>query len=226
MLCVFDVNETLLDLTAMDDLFAGMTGTPSARREWFDLVIRTALTVTAAESYRDFAEIAGLAAATVLARHGRRATDADRQAIGAGLRSLPAHADVPGALDRLSIAGARIVALTNSPLATVEAQLTHAGIRDRFDGVFSAEEAGALKPAPAAYRVVLDAYRVDPAAAVMIAAHDWDIAGAGLAGLRTGFLARPGHSLLPGTPQATFTAPDLDALATQLLDADQRHPQQ
>jgi 2-haloacid dehalogenase len=204
---VFDVNETLLDLTAMDETFTDLTGDPDARREWFDLVIRTALTVTAAGSYRDFAEIAGTCAAAVLARHGHQPTDADRQAIGAALRALPAHPDVPGALHRLTTAGIRLVALTNSPLATAEAQLTHAGIRDRFDAVFSAEQAGALKPAPAAYRLVLDAYHLDPTETVMITAHDWDITGAALAGLRTGFLARPGHTLLPGTPSATFTPP-------------------
>lgn len=214
MLFVFDVNETLLDLAALDQPFAELTGTPAARGEWFDLLIHTALTLTAADSYRDFAQLAGECVAAVARAHGRAATDEQRHAILSVLRSLPAHPDVPGGLDRLRDAGHRLVALTNSPLATVRAQLAHAGLADRFEGVFSAEAANALKPAPAAYRLVTDALGVEPADAVMVAAHDWDIAGAQAAGLRTAFLARPGHRLLPGAPAPTWTAPDLDALAT------------
>lgn len=51
----------------------------------------------------------------------------------------------------------------------------------------------------------------------MIAAHGWDIAGAHAAGLRTAFISRPGQRKLPGGPAADTSAPDLDALATQLI---------
>ncbi|HXR73890.1 haloacid dehalogenase type II [Actinocrinis sp.] len=214
MLFVFDVNETLLDLAALDQPFAELTGTPAARGEWFDLLIHTALTFTAADGYQDFAHLAGECLATVAQAHGRVASDEQRRAILSALRSLPAHPDVPGGLGRLRDAGHRLVALTNSPLATARAQLEHAGIADRFERVFSAEAANALKPAPAAYRLVIDALGIEPADAVMVAAHDWDIAGAQAAGLRTAFLARPGHRPLPATPAPTWTAPDLGALAT------------
>jgi 2-haloacid dehalogenase len=33
LLCVFDVNETLLDLAALDGFFADLTGTPEARKK-------------------------------------------------------------------------------------------------------------------------------------------------------------------------------------------------
>ena len=32
---IFDVNETMLDLAALDPLFAAWFGDPTARREWF-----------------------------------------------------------------------------------------------------------------------------------------------------------------------------------------------
>jgi len=133
------------------------------------------------------------------------------------LRALPAHPEVPGALRRLGEAGLRLVALTNSPLATAEQQLRHAGVITAFDRLLSAEQAGALKPAGAAYRLVAEAYRIDPGELLMIAAHDWDIAGAQAAGMRTGFLERPGHAPLPGSSPATLHAPDLDTLATEII---------
>jgi 2-haloacid dehalogenase len=206
MLCVFDVNETLLDLAALD----ATIGSPELRREWFGLAIHTVLTVTATGGYRDFAGIAGEAATEVAARHGR---ELDLAKVGEGLRSLPAHPDVEEGLAKLREAGHDVVALTNSPLATAEAQLQNSGLAQRFDRIFSAEQAGRLKPAPEPYRQVLDAYSVAPADAVMIAAHDWDIAGAQAAGLRTALLARPGVRPLPGSPEPTYTISTLTELA-------------
>ncbi|WP_410561953.1 haloacid dehalogenase type II [Amycolatopsis sp. cmx-4-61] len=207
MLCVFDVNETLLDLTAMDPVIGG----PELRREWFGLAIHTVLTVTATGSYRDFAGIAGDAALEVAARHGR---ELDLAALGEGLRHLPAHPDVEAGLTKLREAGHTVVALTNSPLATAEAQLQNAGLAALLDRIFSAEQVGRLKPAPEPYRQVTAAYPGEPA--VMIAAHDWDIAGAQAAGLRTALLARPGVRPLPGAPEPTCTITALTELAGRL----------
>ncbi len=209
MLCVFDVNETLLDLAAMDDLVGG----PELRREWFGLAIHTVLTVTASGGYRDFAGIAGEAAVEVAARHGR---ELDLAKVGEGLRSLPAHPDVEAGLTKLREAGHDVVALTNSPLTTAEAQLRNSGLATLFDRIFSAEQVGRLKPAPEPYRQVLDAYSAEPRNAVMIAAHDWDIAGAQAAGLRTALLARPGVRPLPGSPEPTYTISTLPELAPLL----------
>ncbi|MFF1607242.1 HAD family hydrolase [Amycolatopsis sp. NPDC058278] len=204
MLCVLDVNETLLDLAAIDPVIGG----PELRREWFGLAIHTVLTVTATGGYRDFAGIAGDAAVEVAARHGR---DADLTKIGEGLRSLPAHPDVEPGLVKLREQGHTIVALTNSPLATAEAQLLNAGLAPLLDRIFSAEQVGRLKPAPEPYRQVAAAYPGERA--VMIAAHDWDIAGAQAAGLETALLTRPGVHPLPGSPAPTYTASTLPELA-------------
>ncbi len=198
MLCVFDVNETLLDVAALDDVI----GSPETRREWFDLVIHTALTITASGGYRDFAEIAGAAAT-------RFGVD-----IGVGLRSLPPHPDVADGLAALRASGHTLVTLTNSPLATAKAQLSNAGLE--FDRIFSAETVKSLKPSAAAYRQVVEAYGIPAEEALMVAAHDWDIAGAQAAGLKTALITRPGVHALPGTPEPTYTAPDIRALATQL----------
>lgn len=207
MLCVFDVNETLLDVAALDTTLGGA----ELRREWFGLVIHTALTVTATGGYRDFAGIAGAAATEIAARHGR---EVDVATIGEGLRSLPAHPDVEAGLAKLREAGHDVVALTNSPLATAEAQLQNAGLATHFDRIFSAEQVGRLKPAPEPYQQVLAAYPGKEA--VMIAAHDWDIAGAQAAGLRTALLARPGVRPLPGSPEPTYTISALTELAALL----------
>ncbi|HEY2062325.1 MAG TPA: haloacid dehalogenase type II [Amycolatopsis sp.] len=213
MLCVFDVNETLLDLAGLDPWFAELTGTARARREWFDLAIHTALATTATGGYRDFAEIAGAAAVDTVARYGHDLTEAELARFRDALLSLSAHADVVPGLKKLKQDGHTVVALTNSPLATVEAQLQHAGVATVLDRIFSAQQVSRLKPAPEPYRQVLDAYGTEPGQAVMVAAHGWDIAGAKAAGLRTALLTRPGVRPLPGTPAPDHTAASLPELS-------------
>jgi 2-haloacid dehalogenase len=217
MLAVFDVNETLLDLAALDDMFAELTGSAAARQEWFDLLIHTALTVTATGAYRPFAEIAGACLTTVGARYGRTVTQADREALGTALGRLPPHADVIPAFDQLRSAGTRLAALGNSAQSMIEEQLRNAGLSDRLEAIFSAERAGMLKPAPIPYRLVLELLAVSAEDAVMVAAHDWDIAGAQAVGMRTAFITRNGRQPLPGNPLPTITAADLTDAAHQLL---------
>jgi putative NADPH-quinone reductase len=42
----FDVNETLLDLSALDPLFAQNFGMPAVRKEWFSRVLQLAFVTT------------------------------------------------------------------------------------------------------------------------------------------------------------------------------------
>jgi len=211
MLWVFDINETLLDLAQLGPVFERNTGRAEHRTEWFDLLIRSALITTAAGRYQDFATLGAACAKAVAAAHGAEFTDQGTAELAAALRRLPAHPEVPDALAALRERGHRLVALGNSPPAVIEAQLTGAGLAPRFDGWYSVEQAGMLKPGPAPYRFVLQTEQVEPGQAVMVAAHDWDIAGAQAAGMRTVFVARDGRRPIPGWPDPDVVAADLAA---------------
>lgn len=218
MLCVFDVNETLLDLAALDEFFTELTGTPQARPEWFSLLIYNALTLTAARAYRPFAEIAAACLPPVAARHGRTATPDHQRELGERLRRLPAHPDATAALRQLRGAGFDVVTLTNSTLEVAEDQLRNAGLRELIQGVYSADEVRMLKPAPEPYRHVLHCRHAGPASTVLVAAHDWDIAGAAAAGLRTAFISRDGRSPLPASAPPATSATSLHAIAAELIN--------
>ena len=111
---VFDVNETLLDLAAMDPHFERCFGDARVRQAWFNQLIQSALVATVTGVYSQFGQI-GMAALTMIERQtGVELRDADRQAILGRLRELPAHPEVAGALGRLRAAGLRLAALTNS----------------------------------------------------------------------------------------------------------------
>lgn len=224
--CVFDVNETLLDLAALDHYFETVFFNTATvvRRQWFNQVLQMAFVDTIVGTYHDFATL-GDAALTVIAEQVNtsrypswRLTDEQRQTILGGMRKLPPHPDVHDALSQLRLAGLRLYALTNSTLQVAEAQLTFAGIRDYFDGVFSADTVHRLKPAREVYTHAAQAVGVPIERMRLIAAHGWDVTGAMHAGAAAAFVARPGAILSPLAPQPDIIGKDLVEVASAIIE--------
>jgi 2-haloacid dehalogenase len=217
---VFDVNETLLDLRALDQHFAQWFGDPSVRREWFGQLLQSALVTTVTNAYATFGDIGMAALDMVGARRGVAITEDLRQAIRDGMVHLPAHPEVRESLEQLRDAGFRLAALTNSIAQVAEAQLSNAGIRDLFIEVLSADDAGRLKPAPEPYRLAAERLGVDVAGMRLVAAHAWDVAGALRAGCAAAFVARPGMVLDPLVPAPDIIGADLREVAAQIIQTD------
>ncbi len=205
---VFDVNETLLDLSTLAPQFENIFGDPAFLNEWFHQVIQFAMSVTLADAYRPFGEV-GLAALQMIAdAEGVEISEDEARKIVGGIRTLPPHPEVPGALELLKDAGFRMVALTNNPLVVVHEQMANAGLQKYFEHNFSVDTVRRFKPAPEPYRMVAEALGVEPPTETgdmwMIAAHAWDIGGAARVGYKTAFVARPGKA-----PYPLFAAPDV-----------------
>lgn len=218
-LILFDVNETLLDLAALDPVFAELFGSAAVRREWFSQVLQSALVLTVLERYEPFSTVAGHALTQVAQRHGVALRDSDRQRVADGMRQLPSHPDVPEAIGRLRAAGFRMVALTNSPTEVARAQLENAGLAPELEAILTVDLAGRLKPHASVYNSAARALEVRIGDTLMVAAHGWDIAGAMNAGCQGAFIARPGQVLDPLFTEPRFVADDLDDLAGQLIHA-------
>jgi len=75
--CVFDVNETLLDLGALDAAFARVFGDASAQQAWFQQVLHSALVATVTDAYADFSAIGRAALAMTAERRGVTLSDQD-----------------------------------------------------------------------------------------------------------------------------------------------------
>jgi 2-haloacid dehalogenase len=216
--CVFDVNETLLDLTALDPLFERAFGDASVRRLWFNQMLQSAFVATITDAYVTFGEAAGAALGMTEERLGVEISDEDRREILGALRDLPPHPEVPESLDRLREAGFRLATLTNSTQEVAEAQVENAGLTDRFEKILSADTARRLKPAPAAYRMAARALEVPERGMRLVAAHAWDVAGALRAGCAAAFVARQPFDPLVERPDV-FGA-DLAEVADGIIAAD------
>src|SRR6266545_712320 len=145
---VFDVNETPLDLAAMDPHFERVFGDASLRPVWFAQMIQSALVATVTGAYSQFGAHAMAALEMLADQTGVELGDGDREAIAGQMRRLPAHPEVREALERIRGAGFQLAALTNSTLAVAAEQLEQAGLIDLFDQVLSADTVRRLKPAP------------------------------------------------------------------------------
>ena len=211
----FDVNETLLDLAALDAPFAAAFGDAALRPQWFALMLQVAFVGGLTGTYVDFTTAQRSALAMLAARQKVTLAPAQSDAIVNGMRTLPPHSEVREAMARLG-RRFRLVALTNSPKDVAEAQMRNSGLRDLLESVYSADEVRKLKPAPEPYRMVAERTGVPVGDVRLVAAHGWDIAGALAAGCRAAFVARPGAVLYPHGPQPDVIAPDLGGIADAL----------
>lgn len=214
---VFDVNETLLDLSALDPLFAEAFGDAATRREWFSQMLQLAFVSTITGEYRDFGVLGAASLDMLATRHAITLEQERRARILGGLRHLPAHPDIVRNLARLRQAGRRLVSLTNSTLAVAQAQLAYSGLDSYFERQFSADTVHRLKPAPEPYQMVAQELGSSVTDLCMIAAHTWDIAGALKAGCSAAFIARPGLVLDPSAAHPDFVGATLDEITDQIL---------
>ena len=212
----FDVNETLLDLRALDPHFAAAFGDASLRPLWFSIMLQVAFVGGLTGSYVDFTTAQRSALAIVATRQKMTLSAERSSAILDGMTTLPPHPEVRAAMERLR-GRFRMVALTNSTAEVAEAQLRNSGLRDLLEAVHSADAVKRLKPAPEPYRMVAERAGVPISEVRLIAAHGWDIEGALAAGCRAAFVGRPGAVLYPGGRVPDVVAPDLTGVADQLL---------
>ena len=218
---VFDVNETLLDLGALEPHFERLFGETAVLSQWFSQVLQTALVMTVVGDYRDFGRDGREALGMVAARRGVTLTADEFAAVGQGMLSLPPHPEVPAALARLRDAGLRLAALTNSAQAAAEAQLTNAGLAPYFDEIMSVEMVQTFKPKAAVYQAAAKRLGISTSQMRMVAEHDWDVWGAMAAGCAAAFVARPNMVLGETAVRPDIIGPDLADVAEKIIAHEQ-----
>ena len=214
----FDVNETLLDLTAMRySVGKALGGREDLLPLWFSTMLHHSLVTTASGDYHGFGTIGVAALQMVAKNNGINLTNAEaKTAIVTPLLSLPPHPDVKTGLRALKQQGFTLVSLTNSSNAGVKAQFEHAGLMDFFDLRLSIEDIKVFKPDLRTYQWALAKLNIKPEQALMVAAHGWDVAGAKEAGMQTAFISRPGKQLYPLAKQPDYIVNNLTELVKVL----------
>lgn len=217
---VCDVNETLLDVAALEPDFKDVFGDARVLQDWFATVLLYSEVATLAGPYTDFASIAGAALDMTATARNVTMSPENRTRILQGMLKLPVHSDVRDGLQIMRDAGLRLVTLTNSAPAAVQQQLANAGLTSLFERSFSVDTVRRFKPAPEAYRSVAETLKVPIGQLRLVAAHAWDVVGALRAGCAAAFVARPGKVLYPLGPTPDIVGPDFKQVAQQIVAAE------
>lgn len=216
-LLAFDVNETLLSLGPIRDKFVDVFGEDPPVGEWFARMLHGSLVANETDSYRGFGVIGAESLVTVARKRDIEMTAEEALEIVGVMTSLPPHPDVYNAMERLFDAGIPMVTLTNGSTAAANAQIENAGLHPFVRRIISVEEVSTFKPSPAPYRHAATLMGVDIGEMMLVAAHDWDCAGAINAGAQTAFVTRPGVVWsLPSDPP-DLVVNDIAGLADALL---------
>jgi 2-haloacid dehalogenase len=217
---LFDLNETLLDLSALDPVFQQVFGDARVRRTWFGQVVELFLTVTVIDDYRSFDQLTAAALEMVADQQHVALSEDDRTEVREAMGRLPAYPDVRLGLERLKEAGFRLATLSNSTEPAAAALVEQAGLGRFFERVLSVDAVRRYKPAREAYEYAADQLHVAITDLRLVAAHSWDVAGALKAGCSAAFVARPGKSLNPRAARPDVIGADLLEVADRIVDHD------
>lgn len=214
-LLVFDVNETLSDMSPLAARFEDIGAPAHLAQTWFAELLRDGFALTVSGVAEPFARLGA-----EMLRLRLEGQDLDRdldkavEHVLAGFAELKVHPDVPQGLQALADLGIRLVTLSNGSAQVAQTLVEGAGVRHLFERLLSVEEAGIWKPASGAYDYALTECGVAAQDAMLVAVHPWDIDGAARAGLGTAWISRTG-----GRYPAHFTAPDLSVASLPELAA-------
>ena len=99
-ICVFDVNETLLDIEFIAPLFQRLFGDRKALREWFGELILYSEAITLSGAYATFFNLGQGVLKMLGSIHGVSITETDVDELKTRMLTMPAHADVAAGLKR------------------------------------------------------------------------------------------------------------------------------
>ncbi len=209
-LIIFDVNETLSDMSPLAQRFEAVGAPRHLAPTWFAGLLRDGFALTVTGDNPGFAALGSESLRGIL--HDV-VTDVDPAVdhIMAGFSALPVHPDVVDGVRALADLGITLVTLSNGATSVAQGLFERNGIEDAFERLLSVQDADRWKPAATAYAYALRTMGVEASDAMLVAVHPWDIHGARDAGLATCWLNRRGG------PYPEYFA-DADVVASSLTD--------
>lgn len=198
---VFDLNGTLTDADALGDPW-GVQTPPGFGSAVLDDAVYMAMLDTLTEVFRPFPDLiegALVRRASLAGLDLRHVPEALERA-----KALPARPDAAAALDHVRAAGHEVAVLTNSAADAGRATLEAAGLAEKVDRIDAADAVQAYKPSALVYGLT-----VAPDHAWFVAAHWWDVTGAGRCGFSTAWVSVSDLVLAPTAAKPDVQVGDL-----------------
>lgn len=219
---LFDINETVLNLSFIKPLFKKHFGDEALLNTWFSMLLHSSTVCLATGVTTNFRELALANLHSLAGRLGIELSTNNCEEILAALATLPPHEDVKPALTKLRAANFKLVAFSNSSINLLKAQLQHAGLLDYFDLTLSVESANTFKPSPDAYQLAINTLGQPVSEITLIAAHDWDTHGAICAGLNAAYINRLNAPYNPHYKKPQIIANSMHEMTNSLLSMNKK----
>ena len=210
---IFDVNETLSDLSPLAARFEDAGAPGELLATWFAATLRDGIALAASGSYADFRDVGRANLLQLLP------TPEAAEHVLDGFAALHVHPDVPDGIRILREADIRIATLTNGAAEIARGLLARAGLEALVERNLDVSAVRRWKPAPDPYLYACSELGVEPAQAVLVAAHPWDVHGARLARLRGAWLDRRGLPYPAVFEPPVWSGRDLPSLARAVAES-------
>lgn len=216
----FDVYGTLVDPGAIVTHLTEAFGTEASRaaRLWREKQLEFTFRRALMRHYVDFDLCTAQALSYVSGELGVDLGEHRTRALLDSYMRLPAYPDAKPALEMLSAAGHRIVALTNGTERSVATLLQHARINGYFEMILSADTVRTFKPDPAVYDLVQRA-GLPREKVWLVSGNPFDVIGAKAAALKAVWVQRDrGRTFDPWELRPDAVIRDLGELGQALAE--------
>jgi 2-haloacid dehalogenase len=217
---LFDINETVLDLSVLKPKFKASFGDDRVIATWFSMLLHSSTVCMITGVKTDFATLAATTLESMAARMDIKLSKTMGDDILNGFANMPAHDDIKQALGQLKSAGFRTVAFSNSSLNLISTQIKNAGLTEYFDKIISVEETGSFKPDPNVYKFAAKKLNQPLSSLRLVATHDWDTHGALSVGMKAAYIERSSTFYHPLYHQPDIRASAMGDIVKHIIDKD------
>ncbi len=188
----FDVYGTLIDTQGVIAQLESMIGDEAPRfsQVWREKQLEYTFRRGLMGCYQDFSVCTRQALEHTAAVLNHDLSGQQKQTLLEAWSTLPVFDDVVDCLDALQDTGISLYAFSNGQAEAVHAVLSHAGIRDYFNGVISVDSIGTFKPSPAVYEHFITTANSDIEHAWLVSSNGFDVIGAIAYGIRAAWIQR------------------------------------
>ncbi len=215
-LILFDVYETLLDMSMVESKMNDLLHSRRAYRIWIEILMQYCLLESSSTQFHDFATVSRTALTTTGDIVGHSVTDQMNEDVMLLMKHAPLHEAVELGLSNLNDLGYRLAALTNASVNIITERMEATGLVSYFEFVISAEQIKKYKPSKEAYEAVSKKARLQPSEILVVTSRGWDLCGAVNAGMKTAFIEHDGRNRYPLAPEPVLKSKNMIDLAQQL----------
>jgi len=217
---LFDINETILELSALKPKFKAAFADENVINIWFSQLLHSSTVCITTNVKSDFSTLAVTMLESIAASRGVVLSKEARDDILQTFANLPPHTDVNKSLAKLKSAGFYIVAFSNSSIKLISAQVANSGLTKYFDEIISVEETGSFKPDPNVYKFAAKKLNRPVESLRLVATHDWDTHGALSVGMHAAYISRTGANYHPLYRQPDINATSMESIVDQIIKRD------